>query len=109
GGLLWTRAVFLSDGASSVEIAGPDYLVHRVDGVSPAINIGNLVAFCGTDSNDASALYIGDGISVQRIIGAGDTLLTDRGLQTIQAIISAPALNYRVYIDLIAEFRLRFS
>lgn len=45
----------------------------------PVVNSGGLVAFRVQDSAGSTALYVGDGDSLVRVIGFGDTVETDLG------------------------------
>ncbi len=74
------RAVYRFDGETAVEIArvGAPGPILEIDSFAPAINDAGLVAFRARDAQ-GQAVYVGDGTSLVRVIGNGDTIMTDLG------------------------------
>ncbi len=54
-------------------------MVATIDIFSPDVNDMGLVVFRGDDMAGRSSVFVGDGKSVFRVFGEGDTLLTDLG------------------------------
>lgn len=76
--------VFLSDGATTVEIATTaDPEVSEVEYFAPAVNAAGQVAFRGVDGAGLQAIFVGNGTSLVRVIGAHDLLPTDLGTARI--------------------------
>jgi hypothetical protein len=88
------RALYRFDGGEPVEIArvgsGP---ILEIDFFAPAINNDGLVAFRARDAQ-GQAVYVGDGESLVRVIGNGDTIATDLGEgQLGQNVTSSPVFG----------------
>ncbi|MEN8163844.1 MAG: hypothetical protein ABFS37_06930 [Acidobacteriota bacterium] len=74
------RAVFLSDGATTVEIASEeDAEVSEIEYFHPVANDAGLVAFRGKDAAGLQAVFVGDGVDFVRVIGEHDLVTTDLG------------------------------
>jgi hypothetical protein len=74
------RGVFLSDGATTVEIATTLHpLVNDISFFSPAANDDGLVAFRGTDASGLDAVFVGDGTDLVRVVAEHDLIPTDLG------------------------------
>ena len=95
------RAVYRSDGVTLTElaVANPAGPITGIEFFRPAINNAGVVVFRATDAG-GQALYVSDGINLQRVIGRGDPLTTDLGPGQIgqnnlgDAVFSgAPSIN----------------
>lgn len=95
------RAVYRSDGITLTElaVANPAGPITGIEFFRPAINNAGLVVFRATDAG-GQALYVSDGVDLQRVIGRGDLLATDLGPGQIgqnnvgDAVFSgAPSIN----------------
>ena len=104
------RGLVRSDGETTVEIAevDPAGTIRDIEFFAPAINDAGLVAFRAKDEN-GQAIYVGDGESLERVIGDGDPVDTDLGAGQIgqdnssDPIFSGkPAINARGDIAFIA-------
>ena len=104
------RVLVRSDGETTVEIAevDPADTIRDIEFFAPAINDAGLVAFRAKDEN-GQAIYVGDGESLERVIGDGDPVDTDLGAGQIgqdnssDPIFSGkPAINARGDIAFIA-------
>lgn len=74
------RTVFRVDAGGLVEIARTGAAgVTTIDFFGPAIDASGRVVFRGRDIN-GRALFVGNGQALRRVIGQGDTVMTDRGL-----------------------------
>jgi hypothetical protein len=74
------RAVLLSDGATTTQIAveGSDG-VAEIEFFSPSCNDAGLVGFRALGSDGLSALWVGDGITLRRVVGEHDVIGSDLG------------------------------
>jgi hypothetical protein len=88
-----TRGVFLWDNGSVKTIATPGVGLNTIDSFSPAVNNDGLVAFRATDLSGRISLFLGDGNSLVRLIGVGDTIDTDLGPRTISFLAGNPDIN----------------
>jgi hypothetical protein len=104
------RVLVRSDGTTTVEIAAvdPAGTIRDIEFFAPAINDAGLVAFRAKDAG-GQAIYVGDGIALERVIGDGDAVDTDLGAAEIgqdnasDPIFSGkPAINARGDIAFIA-------
>lgn len=78
------RGVFLTNGLTTATIATLDD--PQVNGISffrPVANASGLVAFRGTDGSGLDAIFVGDGVELQRVIAEHDLLETDLGTARI--------------------------
>lgn len=88
------RAVYrLAPGESPVEIArvGADGITE-IQSFRPAINNLGQVVFRASDAQ-GQAVYVHDGGELVRVIGRGDTIITDRGLGQIGQHDSSPVFG----------------
>lgn len=87
------RAVYRFHGSEAVEIAragaGP---ILDIDFFPPAISEDGLVAFRARDAH-GQAVYVGDGISLRRVIGNGDSIETDLGAGQLGQHDSSPVFG----------------
>jgi len=89
------RAVYRFDGETALEIArvGAPGPILEIDSFAPSINNDGLVAFRARDAQ-GQAVYVGDGESLVRVIGNGDTIITDLGEgQLGQNVTSSPVFG----------------
>lgn len=89
------RAVYRFDGDEAIEIArvGAAGPILEIDSFAPAINNNGLVAFRARDAQ-GQAVYVGDGESLVRVLGNGDTIVTDLGEgQLGQNVTSSPVFG----------------
>jgi hypothetical protein len=88
-----SRGVFLSNGATTITIATPGLGLTSIDNFSPAVNNQNQVVFRATDLSGNISVFVGDGTTLQRVIGIGDVLATDIGNFAINSLGGNPAIN----------------
>ena len=75
GEVAGARGVFVGDGSSIVTIAQEgDLDITDIEFFSPAINSDGVVAFRGRDDRGQTAIYVGDGIDLVKLVTIGDTL-----------------------------------
>jgi hypothetical protein len=93
------RSVQHGDGGSIVEIArvGAGGLTE-IESFGPAINASGLVAFRGRDAN-GQAIFVGDGQTLRRVIGKGDSIGSDLGPAQIGQNDSSPVFGGGVAIN----------
>lgn len=93
------RSVQRGDGGSIAEIArvGTGGLTE-IEFFGPAINSSGLVAFRGRDAN-GQAIFVGDGLTLRRVIGRGDSIDSDLGLAQIGQNDSSPVFGGGVAIN----------
>jgi hypothetical protein len=93
------RSVQRGDGGSIVEIArvGAGGLTE-IESFGPAINASGLVAFRGRDAN-GQAIFVGDGQTLRRVIGKGDSIGSDLGPAQIGQNDSSPVFGGGVAIN----------
>lgn len=95
-----TRAVFLSDGVTTMEIASEDDVeVLEIEYFHAVANEAGVVAFRGKDGEGLQAVFAGDGTELVRVIGEHDVVPTDLGSGRIDqhdtSVVfgGAPAIN----------------
>ena len=90
-----SRSVFLvnSSGTVTKTIAVPGTGLTSIDNFSPAVNDAGVVTFRATDLSGKISVFVGDGTSLQRIIGVGDTVHTDIGDFAINSMGGNPTIN----------------
>ena len=88
-----SRSVFLSNGTQTITIATPGVGLTSIDNFSPAVNNSNQVVFRATDLSGNISVFIGDGTTLQRVIGIGNTLQTDIGPFAINSLGGNPTIN----------------
>lgn len=94
------RGVFVSDGDTVTTIArddGPE--TSEVLFFATAVNADGLVAFRGRDADGLEAVFVGDGVSLVRVIGEHDLVTTDRGTGRLDQHDSSPIFGGGVAID----------
>jgi hypothetical protein len=78
------RGVFLTDGTTTATIATlADPRVSEISFFRPAANSSGLVAFRGTDDQGLDAIFVGDGIDLERVVGEHDLVEIDLGTARI--------------------------
>ena len=78
------RGVFLTNGTTTATIATlDDPLVSEISFFRPVANASGLVAFRGTDGAGLDAIFVGDGVELQRVVAEHDLLETDLGIGRI--------------------------
>jgi hypothetical protein len=94
------RAVYRSDGTTTVEIAAVDPLgvVRDIEFFSAALNLSGVVAFRGKDAN-GQAIFAGDGTSLRRVVGKLDVLPSDLGHAQVAQNDSSPVFGGGVAIN----------
>ena len=85
--------MFLSNGSQTITIATPRVGLTSIDNFSPAVNNGNQVVFRATDLSGNISVFVGDGTTLQRVIGIGDSLQTDIGMFAINSLGGNPTIN----------------
>ncbi|CAN5375423.1 hypothetical protein BH09PLA1_BH09PLA1_15350 [soil metagenome] len=94
-----TRSVFLSNGTTDTLIAAPGSLttagttITSIDNFSPNVNNSNLVVFRATDSAGTIGVFVGDGVTLQRIARIGDMMQTDIGSFAVNSLGGNPTIN----------------
>lgn len=90
-----TRTVFLTNATGTVTktIAAPAAGLTSIDNFSPAVNDAGVVTFRATDLAGKISVFVGDGTSLQRIIGVGDMVHTDIGDFAINSLGGNPTIN----------------
>jgi hypothetical protein len=90
-----TRTIFLTNATGTVTktIAAPGAGLTSIDNFAPAVNDAGVVTFRATDLNGKISVFVGDGTSLQRIIGVGDTVHTDIGDFAINSLGGNPTIN----------------
>lgn len=95
-----TRAVILSNGVTTVEIASEDDpAVSEIEYFHPVANDAGIVAFRGKDASGLQAVFAGDGTSLVSVITEHDLVETDLGTGRIDqhdgSVVfgGAPAIN----------------
>ncbi|MEN0020479.1 MAG: choice-of-anchor tandem repeat NxxGxxAF-containing protein [Planctomycetota bacterium] len=75
GEVAGARGVFIGDGSSIVTVAQEgDLDITDIEFFSPSINNDGVVAFRGRDSRGETAIYVGDGVDLVKLVTIGDTL-----------------------------------
>jgi len=78
------RGVFLTNGLTTATIATTsDPLVSGISFFGPVANSNGLVAFRGTDGSGLDAIFVGDGVDLQRVVAEHDLVETDLGTARI--------------------------
>lgn len=88
-----TRGVHLWDNGAVIPIALPGGGINSVDNFSANVNDNGLVVFRATDTSGNISVFLGDGSGVQRMLGVGDTIMTDLGPRTITFLAGNPDIN----------------
>ena len=88
-----TRGVHLWDNGSLIPIATPGVGLSSIDNFSAQVNDSGLVVFRATDLSGRISIFTGDGSGLTRLIGVGDTILTDLGPRTITFLSGNPDIN----------------
>jgi hypothetical protein len=93
------RTVQRGDGNSVVEIGRVGVAgLTEIESFGPAINADGLVAFRGRDIN-GQAIFVGDGQTLRRVIGRGDSIGSDLGIAQIGQNDSSPVFGGGVAIN----------
>ena len=94
------RVVLRNDGMTTTEIAAVDPAgpILELDSFAPAINDAGWVAFRARDAN-GQAIYLGDGASLQRVVGNGDVVDTDLGVAQLGQHDASPVFAGRPSIN----------
>ena len=73
--------MFLSDGVNTTTIATTTGTpgLSIIEFFPPSVNSSGMVAFRGRDAGDLDAVYVGDGVTLRRVIGEHDLVPTDQG------------------------------
>ena len=94
------RGVYLSDGATLVEIAlESDPEVSEIEFFAPEANSAGLVAFRGRDASGLQAIFVGDGIDLVRLVGEHDLVETDLGTARLDQHDSSPIFGGGIAIN----------
>jgi hypothetical protein len=90
-----TRTVFLTNSTATITktIAAPGTGLTSIDNFAPAVNRDGVVTFRATDLAGKISVFVGDGTTLQRIIGVGDTVHTDIGDFAINSLGGNPTIN----------------
>jgi hypothetical protein len=88
-----SRSVFLSNGTQTITIATPGVGLTSIDNFSPNVNNNNQVVFRATDLNGNISVFVGDGTTLQRVVGIGDPIQTDIGTFNINSLGGNPTIN----------------
>jgi hypothetical protein len=88
-----SRSVFLSNGTQTITIATPGVGLTSIDNFSPSVNNNNQVVFRATDLNGNISVFVGDGTTLQRVVGIGDPIQTDIGTFNINSLGGNPTIN----------------
>jgi hypothetical protein len=88
-----SRSVFLSNGTQTITIATPGVGLTSIDNFSPAVNNNNQVVFRATDLSGNISVFVGDGTTLQRVVGIGDIIQTDIGPFAINSLGGNPTIN----------------
>lgn len=94
------RGVFLSDGGATTTIAttaNPD--VGDIEFFAPAVNNNGLVAFRARDAMNRYVIYVGDGVTLRRVVGQFDEVPADLGLAQIARPDSFPVFGGGVRLN----------
>jgi hypothetical protein len=97
------RGVFLSDGVTTQTIAmtstpGPPG-VTVIDFFPPHVNNAGQVVFRGRDGANLSAVFVGDGTTIRRVIGEHDLVKTDLGTGRLDQHDASPVFGGGVTIN----------
>lgn len=92
--------IFRSDGRHTVLIASSQRGdLAKVEPFAPSINSRGAVAFRGIDKQGRRAIFVGDGVVLQRIATAGDLIPTDLGQGRIAQHDDSPVFGAGVSIN----------
>ncbi len=92
-----TRRIVVSDGTTTTLFptvsAGAGFT--GIDFFAPSINDSGLVAFRGNDNQATprDSVFVSDGVTVQRIAGVNDTLMTDLGPRVVAFLMGGVSIN----------------
>ena len=84
--------------ATEIARVDPAGTIRDIESFAPAINDAGLVAFRAKDEN-GQAIYVGDGKSLVRVIGAGDIVATDLGSAQIGQHDDSPVFSGKPAIN----------
>lgn len=91
------RGVFLSNGATTLEIAstavGAPRRIMEVEFFRPDVNNANVVVFRGRDLAGVQSVFVGDGSTLLRLAGRGTPIPTDLGAGQINQHDSSPVFG----------------
>jgi hypothetical protein len=88
------RGVFVSNGTTTLTIATTTTPgVTVIDSFPPSMNNSGLVVFRGRDGSNLSAIFVGDGKSLRRVIGQNDIVPSDNGPARIAQHDSSPVFG----------------
>jgi hypothetical protein len=94
------RGVFLSDGVTTQAIATTSTPgVTVVDFFAPHVNNAGQVVFRGRDGSKLSAVFVGDGTAIRRVIGEHDLVMTDLGTGRLDQHDASPVFGGGVTIN----------
>jgi hypothetical protein len=94
------RGVFLSDGVTTQAIATTSTPgVTVVDFFAPHVNNAGQVVFRGRDGSNLSAVFVGDGTAIRRVIGEHDLVMTDLGTGRLDQHDASPVFGGGVTIN----------
>lgn len=87
--------VFVSDGATTVEIAqtATNPGLDSIEFFAPRINTNGIVTFRGFDGSGNRSVFVGDGTNLIKIATEGTQLQTDIGVLTIGRLDGSPAFG----------------
>lgn len=91
------RGVFLSDGTTTIEIASTvapaSRQISELEFFRPDVNNSGLVVFRGRDVGGVQSVFVGDGVTLHRLVGRGDTLTTDLGPGWVEQNDNSPVFG----------------
>lgn len=91
------RGVFLFNGSTIVTIAtttAPGTQISNLEFFAPSVNDNGLVVFRAFDTSNRRAIWVGDGVSLQRIVTAQDLIVSDLGTARVdQNVASSPVFG----------------
>lgn len=94
------RGVYLSDGVTTRTVATTNHPeVGDVEFFPPAVNNNGLVVFRARDAQNRYAIYVGDGATLERVVGQFDEVPTDLGLGQIARPDTFPVFGGGVRIN----------
>lgn len=89
------RGVFLSDGTTTITIATTTsgQGVSDIEFFPPDVNNAGLVVFRAKDAGGLRAIWVGDGVTLRRVIGEHDIVPSDNGPARIDQNDSSPTFG----------------
>lgn len=90
-----SRTVFAIDTTNNsvLTVAVPGSGLTSIDNFTPAVNNNGVVTFRATDLNAKISVFVGGTVPLQRIIGVGDSVVTDVGTFPISSLGGNPSIN----------------